>query len=142
MLSYIKYSHRDRKCIADQIYSNPHLYEILEKHPSVHVVHIVSLCYHADQLVTEHKCNDNSCNRHYDRIGQVLYHTENTTVPPLWGLPYLGCNFTGLLIDLGEHGVQVRVNNPCQKTSHPFLDRIKNLIEHGRPPLLLTEQTT
>ena len=55
MLSYVKYRHRDCKCITHQIDCDPHFYKILEEHPGINIMHIVPFCPHRNQLITENK---------------------------------------------------------------------------------------
>ena len=131
MLSHIKDCHRNREGIADKINCHPHLEKILEKHPSIYLVHIIFLCQHGNQFITQDKCNNHACNRHNDRIGKILYQTENTSIPALRGLSDLRSDFSCLFIDIGKHGCQVGRDHPRQKLPHPFLDCFKNAIEHG-----------
>ena len=100
------------KCIAHKINCDPHFYKVLEEHPCIDVMHIVTLCDHRDQFITKYESNDNSCYRHDDRIRQILYHAENAAIPPLWGLSNLGSDLTGLLIDIRKHPVQIGMNHP------------------------------
>lgn len=64
VLAHIEYRHCDRKCVTHQIYSDPHFYEVLEKHPGINIMHVVALGQHRNQFVAEYECDNNTCDRH------------------------------------------------------------------------------
>ena len=131
MLSYIKHRHSNVKCMADQIHSYPHFEKIFKEHPCINLVHVILFCKHGNQFITKYKCNNHACNRHNDRIGQILYQAENTSVPALWCLSNLSRNLSGFLINICKHCCQIGFHHSRQKSPHPLLDCFKNAIEHG-----------
>ena len=64
---------------------------------------VVAVGYHLNQLQRHHDCQDNTCNRHHDGVGEVLDHAENAAVPPLRGLAHLYGYIRDLLIYAVEH---------------------------------------
>ena len=47
---------------------NPHFKKIFEEHPRINVMHVVLLCEHGNQLITQHKGYNHPGNRHDHRI--------------------------------------------------------------------------
>lgn len=56
------------KSIADQIDCDPCLDKILEEHPCIYIMQVVSLGQHRDQLIAEYQSDDDSGNRNYHRL--------------------------------------------------------------------------
>ena len=54
--------------IADQIDCDPCLDKILEEHPCIYIMQVVSLGQHRDQLIAEYQSDDDSGNRNYHRL--------------------------------------------------------------------------
>ena len=102
----------------------------------IHIVQIVPLCQHRDQLIAEDQRNDDSRNGDHHRIRNVADHAENTAVPPLRCLPDLSSDLAGLLVDRREHRTQVGLHHAGKKFPHPFFDCCENIIEQWRVFLL------
>ena len=68
-LSDVEYCHHDVKGIGHEVDCNSRFEEPLEEHPSVHVVHIVFLRDHGDQLVTQNEGDDDTGNGDYHAFG-------------------------------------------------------------------------
>ena len=64
-LSDVEYCHHDVKGIGHEVDCNSRFEEPLEEHPSVHVVHIVFLRDHGDQLVTQNEGDNDTGNGDY-----------------------------------------------------------------------------
>ena len=81
--------------------------KIFEEHPCINVMHVVLLCEHGNQLITQNKGYNHPGNRSDHRIRQILAQTEYTATPPLGRLPNLTCNVTSFFINIGKHVRQV-----------------------------------
>ena len=67
-LSNVKDCHCNCERIADQIDCDPCLDKILEEHPCIYIMQVVSLGQHRDQLIAEYQSDDDSCNRNHHRL--------------------------------------------------------------------------
>lgn len=72
-------------------------------HPGVHIMQVVSVGNHLNQLQRHHDGQDHASNRHHDGVGEALNHIENITVPALGGLAHLCRNVCNLLVYAVEH---------------------------------------
>ena len=69
ILTDVEYCHHDVKGVGYEVDRYGCFEKPLEEHPSVHVVHIVFLCDHGDQLVTQNKGDDDTGDRDYHIFG-------------------------------------------------------------------------
>ena len=65
----VEYHHFSRWTkISVQIDCDPCLDKILEEHPCIYIMQVVSLGQHRDQLIAEYQSDDDSGNRNYHRL--------------------------------------------------------------------------
>ena len=100
ILAQFKDCHDDGRGVADDPYGDPHLDEIPEKHPGIHIVEIVAVGDHGDKFIAQDRRDDHSCDGDHDSLGQALDHGEDPTVPFLWSLAYLCGDVPSLCVDV------------------------------------------
>lgn len=69
ILTDVEYRHHDVKGVGHEVDCHRSLEKPLEEHPCVHLVHIVFLCDHGNQLVAQHKGYDDTGNGDYHAFG-------------------------------------------------------------------------
>ena len=84
-------------------FRNYYLRELKVPDPGIHIMQVVPVGNHLNQLQRHHDSQDHSSNRHHDGVGEVLDHAENTPVPALGGLAHLCRNVCDLLVHAIEH---------------------------------------
>ena len=84
---------------------------------------VVAIYDHRDQLVTQHKGDNDPRNGNDHGIGQVLDHGEDPGIPSLRGFADLRSNGSGFLIYIGEHGSQIARYESREDFTNPILYR-------------------
>src|SRR5699024_3079891 len=81
ILSDVEYCHHNVKGVGYEVDRHSRLKEPLEKHPCIHVVKVVLFGDHGNQLVTQHKGDDDTGNRDNDCLGQSPNHRVDAVIP-------------------------------------------------------------
>lgn len=81
MLPDVEDRHHDVEGVGEQVNRNRRLEKPPEKHPCVHVMHVVSLRDHRDQLIAEDKGNDDPGDGDDHVVGQPPHHGIDAAVP-------------------------------------------------------------
>ena len=102
-LGHVEHAHDEVPGVGDEQNRGGGFEHPFEDHPGVHVMQVVAVGNHLDQLQRHHDSQDHASNRHHDGVGEVLDHTENAAVPPLRGLAHLYGYIRDLLIYAVEH---------------------------------------
>ena len=77
----IEYAHDDVPSIGDDEHRTEGLEDPFEEHPGIHIVQIVFVDDHLNELVAHDECEDQPCNGDDDVLGQGLDHGKDALVP-------------------------------------------------------------
>ena len=102
-LGHVEHAHDEVPGVGDEQNRGGGFEHPFEDHPGVHIMQVVAVGYHLDQLQRHHDGQDHACNRHHDGVGEVLDHAENVAVPALRGLAHLYGYIRDLLVHAVEH---------------------------------------
>ena len=126
ILTDVKYRHHNVKGVGHEVDRHGCFEKPLEEHPCVHIVHIVFLCDHGDQLVTQDKGDDDTGNGDYHIFGQPPDHVVDAAVPSRGSSADFRSYRAYLVIDIGEHIGQVTFNPPDKQFFYRLFDFFKN----------------
>ena len=101
-LRHIENSHDDVERVGDDQDGDERLEDPAKEHPCVHVVQVVFVDDHVDQLVAHDEREHHARDGDDDRFGQRLDHGEDAAVPSRRCRSYLRCNLSDLRLTVSN----------------------------------------
>ena len=123
----IEYAHDDVPCVGDDEHRAEGLEDPLKEHPGIHIVQIVLVDHHLNELIAHDEGEDQPCNGDDDILRQGLDHGKDAPVPCGRRLSHFTGDFPDLRVHRVKHPRQIFLDTGAQDTFQPF----GNLVDDG-----------